>query len=355
MSRTRSLVTGGLGFVGRDLVRGLVERGDDVTLIDVGVGKSPVSVPEGVRALAVDIRDAAALREVCKGQDVVFHTASLVHTRRNRIEDVRSVNVDGTHVLLEAARAEGVKRFVYVSSASVVYEGRDMEGGDESLRYATVMLAPYAATKVIAEKEVLADNGVGGMATMAIRPHVVFGPGDARFLPEILGRARAGKLKFRIGMTDKLSDFTYIENLTDALIAADERLTGPSSTVAGQAYFITNGEPMAFWDFVSAVADACGYAKPTKRMPFAVAYAVASVVEGLDTLRGGTFGGEGKLSRFSVRYLCTHHWFRIDKARRDLGYAPKVSVRDGITRTLTALAAAGKDVGRFAAAPAKAA
>ncbi len=336
MAATRSLVTGGLGLVGRDLVRALVARGDQVTVVDLGVGRAPL--PEGVRGLAVDIRDAAAVRAACEGQDVVFHTASIVHTRRNREEDVRAVNVDGTRNILEACRAAHVPRLVYVSSASVVYEGHDMEAGDESLPYARVTLAPYAATKVIAEREVLEANGVGGVATCAIRPHVVFGPGDVRFLPAILGRGRAGKLTFKVGLADKLSDFTYVENVTDSLLAADAALALPNSPAAGQAYFITNGEPMAFWDFVGTIADAMGFAKPRYRMPYSVAYAVATIVETLDTLRGGTFGEEGRLSRFSVRYLCTHHWFKIDKARRDLGWTPRVSIREGIARTLAALA-----------------
>ncbi len=319
--------------MGRHIADALADRGDVVTALDVA-GRS---WRDDVAVVHVDLRDAAATAAAIAGHDVVFHSASIVHTRQNRSDDVWAVNLGGTQHVLAGCRAAGVMRLVYVSSASVVYEGRDLEGGDESLPYTRISQAAYADSKVAAEKEVLAANAPD-LATCAIRPHVVFGPGDTRLLPAILQRAREGKLKRQVGPGTHLSDFTYVTNLIDALLAAGDRLA-PGSPVAGQAYFVTNGEPMAFFDFVRRVLRALDLPEPTGRVPYAVAYAVAAVAEAWDTLKGGTLGAEDGLSRFAIRYLCTHHWFRIDKARRDLGYEPKVSIEGGIALTVAALAA----------------
>lgn len=328
MKKTKSVVTGGCGFIGRLLVDALVLRGDEVTVVDFA-DKAP---RDDVRFLRVDLRDAEKTHAFCEGQDVVFHNASVVHTRKNREEDVWAVNFGGTQNVLAGCKKHGVGRLVYVSSASAVYEGRDIENGDESLPYSRISQAPYADSKIAAEKEILKANGAEGLFTCAIRPHVVFGPGDERFLPAILSRARAGRLKFAVGLQQKLSDFTYATNLIDALLLADEKLR-PGSAVAGSAYFITNGEPMGFWDFVSRVLARLQLPPIRGRVPYPIAYAVAAAYEAADTMRGGTLNSENGLSRFAVRYMCTHHYFSIARAQRDLGYAPAVSIADGIERT----------------------
>jgi sterol-4alpha-carboxylate 3-dehydrogenase (decarboxylating) len=245
--------------------------------------------------------------------------------------------------MLEAARAHGVQRFVYISSGSVVYEGKDIENGDESLPYSSVSQAPYADSKIAAEKLVLAENGKGGMATCALRPHVIFGPGDNRFMPTLLDKGRNGQLRVQIGRGVWLSDYTYVSNLTDAVLLADEALAkdGLSSIAAGQAYFITNGEPMPFWDFIRKVAARLGFPPVKYRAPKSLVYAIAAVKEGIDTLKGGTLNAEDGLTRFAIRYMCTHHYFSIEKARRELGYNPAVSVDEGIERTCQHLEAIG--------------
>ena len=328
MTAIKSVVTGGCGFIGRLLVDALVARGDDVTVVDFAE-KPP---RPDVRFLRVDLRDPEGTLAFCAGQDVVFHNASIVHTRRNREDDVWAVNFGGARNVLAGCRKHGVRRLIYVSSASAVYEGRDIENGDESLPYSRISQAPYADSKIAAEKEILQANDHGGLLTCALRPHVVFGPGDERFLPAILQRARTGRLKYAVGLGQKLSDFTYASNVADALLLADERLE-PTSPVAGNAYFITNGEPMGFWDFVSQMLARLHLPPIRGRVPFPVAYAVAAAYEAADTLRGGTLNSENGLSRFAIRYMCTHHYFSIARARRDLGYVPAVSIADGIERT----------------------
>lgn len=330
------LITGTSGFIGRHLVDAFADRGHTVVAVDIG--GEPWR--DDVRWEKGDVRDAARLTALCEGVDTVVHNASIVHTRQNMESLVWDVNHGGTRNVLAACRSAGVARLVYMSSASVVYEGHDIVDGDERLPYTSVSQAPYADSKVAAEKDVLAQNGEGGVATCALRPHVVFGPHDQRLLPALLQRARAGKLKVGVGRDDKRSDFTYIDNLVDATVAAAERLA-MGSPVAGQAYFITNGEPMAFFAFVDAVLVELGLPKTRGRIPFAVAYPIAAIKEAWDTLKGGSLGNEGNFSRFTVRYLCTDHFFSIAKARRDLGYAPKVSVAEGIERTVAHLRATG--------------
>jgi sterol-4alpha-carboxylate 3-dehydrogenase (decarboxylating) len=332
----RSVVTGSSGFVGAHLTRALVARGDGVVAFDVAAPKQPLGA-EGVEQVVGDLRDPAAVRDALRGADVVFHVASRVQTRGHGAGEVFAINVEGTRNILGACRDEGVGRLVYVSSASVVYDGRDIEHGDESLPYPSSFHAPYAETKAIAEREVLAASGDGGVYTCAIRPHVVFGPGDTRFFPAVLSRARAGKLKAYVGRADKLSDFTYVDNLVDALLRAGDRL-GPGSAVSGQAYFVTNGEPMAFWEFVGRILDGLGYPRPKYNVPFSIAYGAAAVRETLDAWRGIPTSEES-LTRFAIRYLTTHHYFDHRKATRDLGYAATIDLAEGMRRTIASLTA----------------
>ena len=336
---TVSLVTGGCGFVGAAIARALKARGDEVIVLDV----APECPVDGVDYRRVDITDRAAVIEACRGVDTVIHNASIVHTKQNKQDVIWAVNLGGTENMLEAARQNEVPRFIYISSGSVVYEGKDIENGDESLPYSSVSQAPYADSKIAAEKLTLADNGKGGMATCALRPHVVFGPGDNRFMPNLLARGRKGQLSVQIGRGIWLSDYTYVSNMTDAVLLADEALAkdGLNSVAAGQAYFITNGEPMPFWDFIRKVAARLGFPPIKYRAPKSLIYAIAAVKEGIDTLKGGTLNAEDGMTRFAIRYMCTHHYFSIEKARRELGYNPAVSVDEGIERTCQHLEATG--------------
>ena len=336
---TVSLVTGGCGFVGAAIARALKARGDEVIVLDL----APECPVEGVDYRRVDITDKAAVTEACRGVDTVIHNASIVHTKQNKQDVIWAVNLGGTENMLEAARANNVPRFIYISSGSVVYEGKDIENGDESLPYSSISQAPYADSKIEAEKLTLADNGKGGMATCALRPHVVFGPGDNRFMPTLLAKGRKGQLSVQIGRGIWLSDYTYVSNMTDAVLLADEALAkgGLDSIAAGQAYFITNGEPMPFWDFIRKVAARLGFPPIKYRAPKSLIYAIAAVKEGIDTLKGGTLNAEDGMTRFAIRYMCTHHYFSIEKARRELGYNPAVSVEEGIERTCQHLEAIG--------------
>jgi nucleoside-diphosphate-sugar epimerase len=330
----RMVVTGSSGFVGGHVVRALASRGDEVVALDVAAPREPFA-SDKVQVVTADLRDAAALEQAVRGADSVFHVASRVQTRAHGSDEVFEVNVGGTEKLLAACRDVGVPRFVYVSSASVVYDGKDIERGDEKLPYPTHFHAPYAESKAIAEAKVLKENGKGGLATCSIRPHVVFGPGDARFFPAILARAKSGRLKAYVGDAHKLSDFTYVDNLVHGMLLAADKLEA-SGPVGGQAYFVTNGEPVAFWEFIGKVLDGLGYPRPTFRVPYPIAFGAAAIRETIDALRGAT-PTEDRFSRFTIRYLTTHHYFSCDKAKRDLGYERTVDIDEGIRRTLATL------------------
>ena len=334
----KSLVTGALGFTGRHLVARLKERGDKVLATDL----TP-DAPEdlGVPYLPLDVTNLAALIHTFTGVDVVFHVASLIQTRQADEKQVWDVNFQGTDNVIVACKEVGVKRLVYVSSASVVYEGEDIERGDETLPYSARTPAPYVHSKIEAEKRVLAAHEKDGLRTCALRPHVVFGPGDGRFLPAIQKRATEGRLRYAVGRKEKLSDFTYITNLIDALVLAEEGLaTNPE--VGGEAFFITNGEPRPFWDFVNDLLKQLDLPTTRHRVPFSIAYPAATVVELFRAFTGRSQVPEDGLTRFAIRYMCTHHYFSIKKARQLLGYRPAVSLKEGIQETVAHQKAEGE-------------
>lgn len=330
------VVTGSSGFVGRHLVRALADQGTDVVALDV----SSFDFQDArVTSKSVDLRDRAAVRSSLEGATAVFHAASRVQTRKTGADEVFDINVGGTQNLLDACAELAITKLVYVSSASVVYGGADIERGDETLPYPTSFHAPYAESKAKAEALVLAESGKRGVHTCAVRPHIVFGEGDTRFFPAVMSRAKAGKLKAYVGDPGKLSDFTYVGNLVDGLLLAEKAL-GPEGKANGNAYFVTNGEPTPFWEVVGQLLDGLGYPRPKLRVPFPIAFATAAIREAVDAARGVPTSEES-LTRFTIRYLTTHHYFSHEKATRDLGYAPKVNLRDGITKTIAHLRAQG--------------
>ena len=326
------LVTGGCGFIGRNIVNGFADAGHKVTVLDLKCHP----FRDDVTFIDLDITDRNRVIAACAGMDTIIHNASIVHTKNNKQDAVWKVNHGGTLNILDACRANKVGRLVYISSASAVYEGKDIENGDETLPYSAISQAPYADSKIQAEKDVLAFSGNGVTEVCALRPHVVFGPEDNRFVPNILEKAAAGKLKREIGHRDKLSDFTYVTNFVDAILAAEERLV-PGSPVCGQAYFITNGEPKPFFGFVEDFIVELGYPKIRGKVPYWLAYMGAGIIEFIDTVKGGGVKPEDGISRFAIKYMVTHHYYSVEKAFRDFGWKPKVSLAEGIKLTVADL------------------
>ncbi len=332
----RVVVTGSNGFLGRHLVDTLAARGDEVVALDVV--KHGGAAHERVIPTIADLRDEDALVRAFEGAQAIYHAASRVQTRKTDADEVFAVNVGGSRNVISAARKTKTPKVVYVSSASVVYGGADIERGDETLPYPAHFHAPYAEAKARAEREILDANG-DDLHTCAIRPHIVFGPGDTRFFPAVLSRAKSGRLKAYVGDPHKKSDFTYVTNLVDGLLLAEAAL-GPGKPANGKAYFVTNGEPVAFWEFVGKLLDGCGLARPRFRVPFPIAFSTAAIRETVDKLRGIPTSEES-LTRFTIRYLTTHHYFSHDRATADLGYRPKVSIDEGIRITVDHLRKSG--------------
>ena len=322
------LVTGGGGFLGGLIVRKLVGRGDAVAALSRTATDWHASL--GVSHVAADLTDTAAVARAAAGCDAVIHVAAKAGVW-GPFAEFHRVNVSGTQSVLEACRRAGVPRLVYTSTPSVVHGGASLDGVTEAAPYPAHFDAPYPATKALAEQAVLAADGPT-LSTVALRPHLIWGPGDPHLIPRVLAKARAGKLR-RIGSRPVIVDVTYVENAADAHLLALDRLA-PGAACAGRAYFITNGEPVELWDFLNRVLAIHGLPPVTRTVPVWAAKLAGAALETAYRLSGRT--AEPPLTRFVAGQLSTSHWYDIAAARRDLGYAPAVSVEEGLRRLAAA-------------------
>jgi nucleoside-diphosphate-sugar epimerase len=323
------LVTGGTGFLGRAIVNRLLAQGRKVSVL--ARSAAPDLEARGVRLIRAGIEDAAAVAEACRGVETVFHVAAKVGVWGPYDEFFRT-NVLGTRAVLEGCAALGVRRLVHTSTPSVVYNGRDLAGADESLPLTKDCPSPYPITKALAEAEVLAANAAG-FRTIALRPHLIWGPGDPHLVPRILARARAGRLRI-VGDGRNRVDMVHVENAADAHLDAERALARRDPGAAGRAYFITNGEPVVLWDWINGLLVALGEKPVTRTLSLGAASAVGLACE--TTWRILRLGGEPPMTRFVAAELAKDHWFDITAAQRDLGYAPRVGMADG-TAALAAL------------------
>jgi nucleoside-diphosphate-sugar epimerase len=320
------LVTGGAGFLGQALCRALQAQGHEVTSFQRS--HSPALEAMGVRQVRGDLADARAVHAALAGQDAVFHNAAKAGAWGSH-ESYFAANVTGTRNVLAAMRAHGIGRLVYTSTPSVTHSGRSaVEGGNEqNTPYGEHFKAPYPATKLVAEKEVLAANDAS-LATVALRPRLIWGPGDSQLLPRLVERAKAGRLRFVAGGHNRM-DTTYIDNAVQAHLDAFAALA-PGAACAGRAYFISNGEPREVRRIVNDLLAAAGQPPVDKTIPYGVAYAAGAVLElAWRTLR---LSGEPPMTRFVAEQLSTPHWYDISAAARDFGYVPRVAMDEGLAR-----------------------
>ena len=317
------LVTGGGGFIGRSIVRALLDRGEPVRVLCRG--DYPLLREWRVDLRRGDIRDQEVVAAAVEGCDAVFHTAAHIDLW-GPYETFFAVNTLGTRHVIDACHQHRVRRLVYTSTPSVVHSGDAVSGVDESAPYPSQFEAHYPATKALAEQEALAANG-DALSTVAIRPHLVWGPGDSSALPRLVARAKAGRLRM-VGRPQQI-DTTYIDNAVDAHLLAYDRLE-PGSPVAGKAYFITQGEPLEGPTFINDMLDAAGLPPVSRTIPAPLARSAAALAEAVwNTFK---LQSEPPVTRFLVSQLSTAHWYDISAARRDLGYDPKVSYREGMVR-----------------------
>ena len=326
------LVTGGGGFLGQALCRGLVERGHEVASFNRG--HYPALDALGVRQSRGDLADRDAVLQAARGVDAIFHNAAKAGAW-GPYDEYHRANVVGTENVLVACRAHGIGKLVYTSTPSVTHRAtHPVEGGTaDTVPYGEGFKAPYATTKMLAEKAVLAASDAS-LATVALRPRLIWGPGDNQILPRLVQRAKAGRLRI-VGSGDNLVDTTYIDNAAQAHFDAFEHLHA-GAACAGRAYFISNGEPMPMRDLLNRLLGAAGAPEVHKTLPFGVAYAVGAACEALWPLLH--LRGEPPMTRFLAEQLSTAHWYSMEPARRDFGYVPRVSMDEGFRRLQTHLA-----------------
>jgi nucleoside-diphosphate-sugar epimerase len=320
-----ALVTGGGGFLGRYIVERLLDRGYAVK--SLARGDYPELRELGVETIRAAVTDRDAVIAACENVDVVFHVAARVGMF-GPWQEFYGVNVIGTRNIIDGCRTHGVNKLIFTSSPSVVSDGHDHAGINESHPMPERYNAYYPWTKGIAEQMVLAKNGVDGLLTCALRPHLIWGPRDNNLVPRMLDRAGKGKLKI-VGNGQNIVDTCYVENGADAHMNAFDRLAS-GSPVAGSTYFITQGTPVNCWEFINRILVTLGAPPVTKKIPAKVAYVAGAMMEGAYRLIGKS--DEPMMTRFLASELSTDHWFDISRAKNELGYDPKIDIDEGLRR-----------------------
>lgn len=316
------LVTGGGGFIGLALIKRLVKEGHDVSSF------SRKFYPEhrklGITGICGDICDTEQVDKACRGKQVVYHVAAKVAVWGPFNEFVK-VNIGGTENLVKACQANRVKAIIFVSSASVVFNGSNLEGVDESRMIPERHISPYTRTKAGAEEIVLSSN-CKDLKTISLRPHLVWGPGDTQLIPGILARARKKALRIP-GKGECMIDTTYIDNLVDALVLVLLKIE-TDSKIWGKSFFITDGKPVTVLTFLNNIIEAGDLPPVNKSVPVFVAMFAAWCME--KSNRFYRIQSEPYLTRFVVRELSVHHWFDITAAKNELGYTPHINLETGI-------------------------
>lgn len=330
LNNQKCLVIGGFGFLGHRLAEVLFANSCCVSLFSP---ENEKEVNPEIRCFRGSILNYDDLLKACEGIDVVFHVASIIFPYRFMPHQVRknifSINVEGTENVIHACIQSGVKRLVYTSSNTIVFD-HEIINGDESLPYAAEIKDIYTQTKMIAEKKVLKANGQSGLLTCAIRPGGIYGPGDKLILHRVVQSLKKGYLLFTIGCRKVVGDSVYIDNVVHAHLLAAANLA-KNSPVAGQAYFISDGEPSNYFEFLKPIIQGLGYKYPRFSIPYAVAYAYAFAGEWLYSVFNTP---KPFLTMMEVKKLSVSNYFSIQKAKQDFGYIPLVSQKEGIEKSL---------------------
>jgi len=317
------LVTGGGGFLGKAIVKQLIAS-DTFAVKSFSRHMYPELGSLGVEQIQGDIRDSNRVEHACKGIDLVFHVAAKTGMW-GKYNDYYQTNVIGTKNILNACQMHNVSRLVYTSSPSVIFNGSDAKGIDESALYPRSYHSLYSKTKAIAEQAVIKASG-SHLKTIILRPHLIWGPEDTNLVPRIIARAKQLVI---IGNGDNLVDTLYIDNAADAHILAAAKLH-ENPDLSGKIFFISQDEPVYLWDMINNILKAGGH-EPVKRK---ISKKIAFLAGALFELTFGILNikKEPRITRFVAKELATSHWFDISAAKRDLGYIPKVSIQEGLIR-----------------------
>jgi nucleoside-diphosphate-sugar epimerase len=336
-----TLVTGGGGFLGRAIVEQLLARGDRVRSFSRGA--YPELAAQGVEVMQGDIRDRVAVERACCGVECVFHTAAVAGIG-GPWRKFYEANTLGTENVIAACRSQGVPHLVYTSSPSVTFAGRDQCGVSEQdappdLEWLRRNGCHYSRSKALAEAAVLAAN-CDQLTACALRPHLIWGPGDPHLISRLIARARAGRLR-RVGNGANLVDVIYVENAAAAHLLALGALRvamppAEAGSPGGKAYFLSQGEPVNCWEWIDQILALAKLPPVRKSISLPTALQIGGAMETccrwLGTKR------EPPMTRFLAWQLASSHWFDISAARRDLGYHPRISTAEGMQRLATWLA-----------------
>lgn len=318
------LVTGGTGFLGQHLARALLANGHHVHLMGRNFAGASSLLADGAIPIVADLRDRTNVSAACSGIEVVYHVGALSAPWGKR-SDFYAINVDGTQAVIEGCHKHGIRRLIYVSSPSVVFDGRDQLNVPENVPYPRHFTSVYSLTKKLGEDMVNASS----METVILRPKAIFGPGDTTLLPRLISAARQKRLP-QIGDGHNLVDLTYVENVVHALLLASD-----AQAAVGKTYTITNDEHIPLWDVIRNVLHRLNLPADLRTVPLSMALAAASFME----MRAALTGKEPMLTRYSALILARTQTYDIRAARHDLGYTARVSVADGIEPTLASLRA----------------
>lgn len=325
MSKTKILITGAGGFLGSHIARKLSEL-PEYEIYSFSRSHYDKLDKYHVIQRHGDLKKANDVLAALKGMDAVIHTASQVGMW-GRYEDFYATNVTGTENILKAMKELNISKLVYTSTPSVAFGKKDLCGVDETTPYPDSYLTPYAATKAIAEKKVLAAN-TPSLSTVSLRPHLIFGPGDLNLIPRVIEAQKKGKLKI-VGDGNNLVDVTFVENAADAHILALKELT-PHSTIAGKAYFLGQG-PVKLWDFTNEVLKRAGLPPVQKKISVKAAYTIGLLIECFLKMTG-QYEIHPPMTRFVALQLGKSHYFSHHNLENDLGFRPAISISEGIEK-----------------------
>jgi len=320
----KALVTGGGGFLGGAIVRALLKNGDTVRSIQRG--HYPELMELGVDAIQGDLCKADDIDAAVSGCDIVYHVAAMAGVWGD-YEKYYQANVVATQNVITACKEHNIHYLVYTSTPSVVFDGASEEGIDESTPYSVNYFNAYQETKAEAEQLVLKTND-SKLKTVALRPHLIWGPGDRHLAPRVISRAQAGRLRL-VGSKDHLVDSCYIDNAVAAhLLAADDLQN--DANCAGKAYFISNDEPISMSELINKILAAANLSPIQKRINEHLAYYIGAVFERVYSIF--RIEQEPIMTRFVAKQLSTSHWFDLSAAKQDLSYEPKINIDEGMAR-----------------------
>jgi nucleoside-diphosphate-sugar epimerase len=328
MQKTKVLITGAGGFVGKYIARDLLALGN-YEVFSFSRGKYKELEDMGVTQIRGDLQNLNDVIPALAGMDAVIHTASMVGMGSN-YKAFYATNVTGTKNIIEACLKNKISKLVYTSTPSVAFGNKSLCGVGEETPIPKKHLSYYATTKAIAEKEVIKAND-SRLSTIAIRPHLIFGPGDKNLIPKVVEASKQGRLKI-IGDGENLVDVSYVENVSKVHVMALERLS-PSSPIAGKAYFFGQG-PVKLWDFTNDILKRSGLSPLTKKIPLKVAYNIGMVIEGIARVFS-LFGikiDNPPMTRFVALQLGTSHYFNHSQIEKDLGPLNLISIEEGLDR-----------------------